>query len=132
MSQVSTFSATSWVDENGTHINDISLSSGQIAMATGKDAYRTAIECAIRTRLGELPLDIEQGIPYFETVFQSSRLVSDFEAALRARIEEFTFVDEVEEISTNFDRARSVLSYSVTVSTTDGGEIVAEDSFGAS
>ena len=132
MATTTTFACKTWADGEGSHVNDIFLSSGQIAMATGKDAYRTAIECAIRTRLGELPLDTEQGIPYFETVFQSSRLVSDFEAALRARIEEFTFVEEVEEISTNFDRVRGVLSYSVTVSTTDGGEIVAEDSFDAS
>lgn len=132
MATTTTFACKTWTDGDGLHANDIFLTSGQIATVSGKEAYATIIECAIRTRLGELPLDTEQGIPYFETVFQSSRLVSDFEAALRARIEEFTFVEEVEEISTNFDRARGVLSYSVTVSTTDGGEIVAEDSFGAS
>lgn len=142
MAQVSTFSATTWdeertVTESGVkttevihHVNDISLSGGQIAMARGKDAYRTVIECAIRTRLGELPLDSGQGIPYFETVFDSSRKIGDFENALRARIEELDFVDGVESLETSFDRERGVLSYTLKVTTADGEAITATGSAG--
>lgn len=117
-------SVSTWVDVDGVlHVNDISLSSGQIAMSSGKAAHATIIECALRTRLGELPLDTEQGIPYFDTVFQSSRQIPSFEADLRARIEELPFVEEVGDLDTEFDREKGVLRYSVTVVTNDGDEV---------
>lgn len=124
MAKTSTMSVSTWVDGDGVlHVNDISLTSGQIAMSSGKAAYSTIIECALRTRLGELPLDTEQGIPYFETVFQSSRQIPSFEADLRARIEELPFVEEVGVLETEFDRDKGVLRYSVKVVTTDGDEV---------
>lgn len=117
-------SAQTFVDNEGTvHVNDIFLSGGQIAMSSGMNAYETVIGCALRTRLGELPLDSEQGIPYFETVYQSPRQISDFEDAIRARIEELPFVQNVSSLSTDFDREKGVLHYTLTAKTTDGEDV---------
>ena len=132
MANTSTMAVNTFVDGNGViHVNDIFLSSGQIAMSTGKPAYATIIECAVRTRLGELPLDTDQGLPYFETVFQSSRLTPDFEAALRSRIASLYFVEEVTSLKTEFDRNRSALSYEATVRTVDGEDLTVSKSVGA-
>ena len=132
MAKTSTMAVNTFVDGDGVvHVNDIYLSSGQIAMSTGKTAYATIIECAVRTRLGELALDAEQGLPYFETVFQSASLTPDFEAALRSRIEELYFVSEVVDLTTEFDRSRSVIDYSATIRTVDGDTITISNGIGA-
>ena len=130
MATTSTMSADTWVDGKGVHVNDISLTSGQITMASGKSAYACIIECAVRTRLGELPLDSEQGIPYFETAFQSSRLISDFEESLRSRIEELYFVEEVASLDTDFDREKGVLRYTASIRTTDGEDLTVSSGIG--
>lgn len=132
MANTSTMAVKTFVDGNGVvHVNDIFLSSGQIAMSTGKPAYATIIECAVRTRLGELPLDTEQGIPYFETVFQSSRLTPDFEASLRSRITSLYFVDGITSLKTEFDRSRSALLYEITVRTVDGEDVTVSNTVSA-
>lgn len=132
MAKTSTMAVGTFVDGDGAvHVNDIFLSSGQIAMSTGKTAFATIIECAVRTRLGELPLDTGQGLPYFETVFQSSRLMPEFEAALRSRIASLYFVEDVTSLKTEFDRSRGSLLYEATVRTVEGDELTVSNSVGA-
>ena len=131
MATVTTVPAETFVDENGiVHVNDIRAVNGRLVMTSGKAAHANIIECAVRTRLGELPLDTEQGIPYFETVFQSSRLTPEFESALRSRIEELYFVEEVVDLSTEFDRDRSTVNYTATVRTVDGDVITLSNAIG--
>ena len=74
MATVTTVPAKTFVDGDVIHVNDIQVANGRLVTVSGKEAYANIIECAVRTRLGELPLDAEQGIPYFETVFQTARL----------------------------------------------------------
>ena len=131
MAKKNTIATDTWIDGDGTlHVNDIFLSGGQIAMSSGSEAYASIIESAVRTRAGELPLDTGQGIPYFETVFQSPNMIPDFEAAIRSRIEELYFVDGVTSLVTEFDRNSGVLRYTVKVETTDGGSVTVESGIG--
>ena len=131
MASRSTIAADTWIDGNGNvHVNDIHLSGGTFAMRSGREAYSEIIESAVRTRVGELPLDTAQGIPYFETVFQSTNKIPDFESAIRARIEELYFVEGVTSLATDFDRENGVLRYTVTVETTDGESVTVESGIG--
>lgn len=131
MAKKNTIATDTWIDGDGTlHVNDIFLSGGQIAMSSGSEAYASIIESAVRTRAGELPLDTGQGIPYFETVFQSPDMIPDFEAAIRSRIEELYFVDGVTSLVTEFDRGSGILRYTVTVETVGDGEVTVEGGLG--
>lgn len=125
-----TVTSSTFVDKDVVHVNDIRVVNGTFATATGTAAYANIIECVIRTRLGELPLDTGRGIPYFETVFQSSRLVGDFEDALRKRVEDLYFVEEVVSVETSLDRERGVLSYTAVIRIADGEEIDVSGSVG--
>lgn len=121
MAKVVTVPSTTFVDSKGwIHVNDIQVANGRLVTTTGKAAYANIIECAVRTRLGELPLDKGQGIPYFETVFMSSRLTPDFEASLRQRIEDLYFVESVVSLETEIKSATHVISYTAVIKTVDG------------
>lgn len=56
-------------DEN----NDMFLSNRGFAFVYDADAVCKVSEQVVQTQRGELQLDITRGIPYFETVFSSSR-----------------------------------------------------------
>ena len=132
MAGIVTVPSKTFVDEDNTiHVNDIQVANGRLVTATGKEAYANIIECAVRTRLGELPLDAEQGIPYFETVFQTSRKTNEFAEYLRQRIAELYFVERVVSVKTEIDPKRNVLSYTAVVTTVDGDTFEAAGAIGS-
>lgn len=101
--------------------NDIYLLNGDIAIATGKKAREQIIAAAIRTRLGELQLDTERGIPYFETVFRSPSKdnLDLWEASVRETIMGFDFVSSIKDLDYKIDYNSNTLTYSATIITTD-------------
>ena len=64
---------------------------GQLAMCDGKTCQAQVIEAAIRTVTGELQLDVEQGIPYFDTVFLRATEEDAWADEVTRRILEFSF-----------------------------------------
>lgn len=106
---------------------DIYIVNGQLAMATGVDAYAQIIEAAIRTQKGELILDVDRGIPYMQTVFDRPHYIYLWEDAVKSRIRSFSFVKDIVAFETEIDYNARVLRYSAEIST-DLGKVYLNNS----
>ena len=101
--------------------NDIRIGSdGQFATVDGLDAYSTVIADVVRTVRGELQLDIERGVPYFETVFKSVNCIDIWKYDVRKMVLALSFVRSIDSFSASWKPENHILSYSMTVSTDNG------------
>ena len=101
--------------------NDIRIGSdGQFATVDGLDAYSTVIADVVRTVRGELQLDTERGVPYFETVFKSVNGIDIWKNDVRKRVLEFPFVKSVDSFDVSY--ANRKLEYAMRL-TTDAGDV---------
>lgn len=104
--------------QNGT--NDIFARGGNFAIVSGKEAYANIIADVVRTYRGELQLDTETGVPYFETVFDSVNGIDIWKSEVRKRILTLSFVRSIDSFSASWKPENHILSYSMTVSTDNG------------
>lgn len=106
--------------------NDIYLVNGDIATADGSEARTQIISAALRTRRGELQLDIERGIPYFETIFQSGdkSRIQLWEAFVRKTVNEFDFVKSIKSFEYDVNYQTGTITYTLIAESIDGDEIV--------
>ena len=101
--------------------NDIRIGSdGQFATVDGLDAYSSVIADVVRTIRGELQLDMERGVPYFETVFKSINGIDIWKSEVRKRVLALSFVRSIDSFSASWKTENHILSYSMTVSTDNG------------
>ena len=106
--------------------NDIYLVNGDIATADGTDARAQIISAILNTRRGELQLDTERGIPYFETVFDSPRNVQLWRAYCMMAVNDLEFVSSILSFDYEIDYSRSMLKYNMRIRMTDGEEVSVE------
>lgn len=101
--------------------NDIFIdSTGNLAIAEGKEAIANVATNKTRVLYGEIPLNTEAGIPFFDVVFQ--RLDVDlFRQFLYQELEDITGVSKVADFSYSVENG--VFKYSVTIETTNAEEI---------
>lgn len=123
---MTTIARRDWTERNGddvvVHKNDIYAVSGQLAVASGQEAYAQILEAAVETVYGELPLDVEAGVPYFTTVFLSPREIAAWAAAVKDAAKALPFVVSVDSLDYKLNPADGKLSYTLTV-TTDSGAV---------
>ena len=100
--------------------NDMFLCAGQLAMCDGKIAYAQIIEAAVLTVKGELQFDTEQGIPYFDTIFRSSKRAALWKAYVVDRVKQFSFVTSITQFDYTFDYKNHVINYVMRVNTDKG------------
>ena len=86
----------------------------------GVEAYAVVIGNAIRTVRGELQLDTERGVPYFETVFKSVNGIDIWKNDVRKRVLEFPFVKSIDSFDVSYDNRK--LEYTMHL-TTDAGDV---------
>lgn len=99
--------------------NDLYLNAdGNIAVVTGLQAVIQACAQAAKAQLGEMVLAIDQGIPNFQTVWQNTANVAQFEAYLRRTLEQVQDVTEVQQLEVTVQN--NVLSYVATIKTIYG------------
>ena len=98
--------------QNSNH--DIYTIDGLIAVASGKDAQAHIIADAIRTLEGELQLDVEAGIPYQRTIWESRSNVELWQHFVRERVLAFPFVQEIVSLDINLGTEHQ-LHYTLTV-----------------
>ena len=91
-----------------------------LSFNTGKQAYADIIGDAIRTVRGELQLDTERGVPYFETVFKSVNGIDIWKNDVRKRVLEFPFVKSIDSFDVSY--ANRKLEYTMRL-TTDAGDV---------
>lgn len=107
--------------------NDMFLYAGQLAMCDDKVAYAQIIEAAILTIEGELQFDTKQGIPYFDTIFNSPRRAALWKAYVINRTKEFSFVKSIIDFDYTISYSSHTVNYKMTVST-DAGIVIVTNS----
>lgn len=108
------------VAANDIYLNDL----GNINLSSGIQAILENCAQAAKTRLGELVLNTNLGIPYFTTLFIGVPLVEPFNAALRAAWLAVEGVIEVVSLITT--RENNTFIYTATIRTVEGvGELSA-------
>lgn len=99
--------------------NDLYLdSNGNIAMSFDINAALEACAEAAKTLLGEMVFNVNQGIPYFETVWVGVPNVQQFNAALRTAF--LAVPNVVEVVSLITSQENNTLSYSAIIRTSFG------------
>ena len=133
-----TIARKSWTDQDGLiHKNDIfavpftgadGKTHYSLAACSGLEAYAQALEAVVQTLRGELQLDTEAGIPYFETVFASNQLIGQWAEAVRDAVKAKPFVKSIDGFVYSFDSSEGKLNYRLAVTTDIGDlEITSED-----
>lgn len=99
--------------------NDLYIGSdGNLVIHTGLLAVRDACSTAAKAQLGEMVLDINRGIPNFQTIWIGAPNIPQFETALRNTLQ--AVADVVEVISLTININSGVLSYTAVILTTYG------------
>ena len=103
------------VNEN----NDLFLDeSGNIAIVTNLQAVLQGCEQAVKTLLGELVLQTDLGVPYFEAVFVGTPNLAVFEQSIRQAILSIPGVIQVLTLDTSV--TGEVLTYNAVIETEYG------------
>lgn len=91
-----------------------------LSFSTGKQSCANIIGDTIRTVRGELQLDVNRGIPYFETVFKSVNGIDIWKNDVRNRILSLSFVKSIDSFDVSYLNGK--LEYTM-ILTTDDGEV---------
>lgn len=103
--------------------NDIYLDkNGNLAISQGLTATVEICKQYMQTTLGELVLNTDKGLPYFQSVWNGIPNLQQFEAAARAAILSVEGVTQIRSFS--FEINGSVLSYTAVIVTVYGQETV--------
>lgn len=107
------------VDEN----NDLYIGGdGLLAIGEGVSAVMQNAQQAAQAQLGEMILAIDQGVPNFQTIWESAANVAQFEAYLRRAIQSTDGVIEVKELDTVV--RDNTLFYTATIETIYGQGVI--------
>ena len=91
-----------------------------ISFNTGKQAYADIIGDTVRTVCGELQLDVNRGIPYFETVFKSVNGIDIWKNDVRKIVNGLSFVKSIVSFDVSWDTLNRKLNYEMVVETDEG------------
>ena len=104
------------LDANG----DIDLSSGSIQFTNGIDAVVQGIKVRLQTVRGELFLNLDEGVPYYEDIFGQRFDEPRIRAAFRGVILSAPGVVELLSLNASFDRSTRQLAVTWAVRTEFG------------
>ena len=110
-------------DERKDHKNDIWLENGTFAMCDGTEAYAQTIEAVIKTIRGEIQVDVEYGIPYFETIFATLRGQTIWAASVREAVKALDFVQNIVSFTYAYNPNTKYFDYDLTVKTNDSQRV---------
>ena len=103
------------------HYNDLYLDElGNIAMVSDLEALKNVIENVLRTQLGELQLNTQKGIPYFQTIFSHQTNVQYWKAYMVEAIENIDNVIRCESFEIDINNEKNLLTYNSTIKTIYG------------
>ncbi len=106
--------------------NDIYIDgNGNLAMVEGLESVKQSIEHAVKTQLGEEIFQINRGLPNFQTVWNGTPNLLQFEAALYAIIESVSGVIRITSLDSTVD-SKNDLFYTAEVMTEYGALFLAE------
>lgn len=112
-----TLTQSTW---GGNHVYDINIGEDGDFLFTNPDdpreAYGNIIADAIRTLEGELQLDIERGIPYQRTIWETVSRLNIWKIYVRNTILEYPFVVGIDGMTIDISSGNH-LNYSITIQT---------------
>ena len=118
---MTTFSQNPATNDIETHAVTVGgVTKRYLSFNNGKQAYADIIGDTIRTVSGELQLDVNRGVPYFETVFKSVNGIDIWKNEVRKRVLEFPFVKSIDSFDVSY--ANRKLEYTMRL-TTDAGDV---------
>lgn len=106
------------VNEN----NDMHAQNGLLVVAADLEATRQRCTQVMQTVRGEMIYALDQGIPFYQTVWTGSPNLLAFEAAARDALSEIPTVTGVSSFSSRI--SANVLTYEATINTIYGATIV--------
>ena len=91
-----------------------------ISFSTDKESFANIIGDTIRTVCGELQLDVNRGVPYFETVFKSVNGIDIWKNDVRKIVNGLSFVKSIVSFDVSWDPLNRKLNYEMVVETDEG------------
>lgn len=104
------------LDEDG----DVDLASGNLAFASGVEAIRVSVYNRLQVFQGEWYLDLDEGMPYFQTILVKSPDTALVRAAFRERILATPGVTAIDSLALTLDPSTRELTVEY-VAQTDAG-----------
>lgn len=102
--------------------NDIFMDvSGNLAIAGGDLAAMQTVRHAVLTNKGELPLDQQAGVAYFDTVFCDTPNLESFRQNVQQVAEKVQGVQSVQDFE--LQNQNGILRYQMQVTLTNGSEV---------
>lgn len=102
--------------------NDIFLDANHNLAIAGEEASAMqTVRHAVLTNLGELPLNVTAGVPYFQTVFKSSPDLDTFRQEVQRTAEKVEGVSRVSDFE--MQAQNKVLRYSFKITLENGSEV---------
>jgi hypothetical protein len=99
--------------------NDIFIGTdGNLSIATGLSAVEFACKNFAQAQLNEMIFEYDQGVAYFETIWQNTANVAQFEASLRAALSNVPGVTGISNLTITV--ANNQLNYVATIQTIYG------------
>lgn len=98
--------------------NDLQMNTGTLRIVSGLEAVLLICRHCALAILGEMIFAKQNGMPYFETVWNGSPATAPFEAAFRARIAQIDGVESIEELVT--EQVGDRMQYSALIRTIYG------------
>lgn len=103
--------------------NDIFLdTNGNLALCKDIEAVKTAVSCATKTNYGEIILNTQAGIPYFETIFTAHPDIELWKSYMKEAILAIPKVLGISYFKTYIDYQKSLLKYACVINTEYGQE----------
>lgn len=118
---MTTFSQNPATNDIETHAVTVGgVTKRYLSFNTGKQAYSNIIGDTVRTVCGELQLDVNRGVPYFETVFKSVNGIDIWKNDVRKIVNGLSFVKSIVSFDVSWDTVSRKLNYEMVVETDDG------------
>jgi hypothetical protein len=100
--------------------NDIAMVNGGLPLVTGIEEIRQSLTHRLSFFQADWFLDLDLGIPYFQTIFQKATEVSQVEGIYLDVIANTPGVLDITSFNLSINSATRVLSMDFTVNTSDG------------
>jgi hypothetical protein len=100
--------------------NDIQIIDAGLPLVTGIEEIRQLVGQTLRSFEGDWFLDLDLGLPYFQTILQKATSVSGIEAIYLSAIGAIPGIVDILTFNLSFDPANRIMNIAFSAQTTDG------------
>jgi hypothetical protein len=104
------------VDEN----QDLVVRDGDLSLITGITEIQQLVADTLRSFQGDWFLDLDLGLPYYQTIFRKATSISDIEGIFLDAITSVPGILDITKFDLEFDAKNRTLNVVFTARTTDG------------